>query len=322
VDSLRAPSLKPGDAVSVVVPAGPPDPVRVSRALGELERLGLRVKTYGDLFAPRGYLAAPDDERLRQLNEAFRDPHTAAVLPARGGYGCARLLEGVDYQALKQRPKVLVGFSDLTALHAAIAARTGVITFHGPNLQDGWGREGGFPTAARQAWERAVFGAQESPQGEIVLDAEHRDRLVTLVPGVAQGRLYGGNLAVWAGLVGSPYLPDLRGNVLLLEDIGEQPYRLDRFFAQLRLAGALDGLAAVLVGQFTDCAAADDAPSLSLEETLRDYLLPLGVPVLAGFPAGHVPDNVTLPLGALVEVDASARRVRWLEPLHAPRGLA
>jgi muramoyltetrapeptide carboxypeptidase len=314
--------LAPGDCVSVVAPAGPPDPVRVARALDELERLGLRVKTYGELFAPRGYLAAPDDERLRQLNAALRDPQTAAVLPARGGYGCARLLEGVDYQALTRRPKVLVGFSDLTALHAAIATHTGLVTFHGPNLQDGWGREGGFPPAARQAWQRAVFGFDDAPEGELVLDAEARDRLVTLVPGVAQGRLYGGNLAVWAGLVGSPYVPDLRGHVLLLEDVGEQPYRVDRFCAQLRLAGALDGLAAVLVGQFTDCDAAADAPSLSLDETLRDYLLPLGVPVLAGFPAGHVPDNVTLPLGALVEVDASSRRVRLLEPLHAPRGWA
>jgi muramoyltetrapeptide carboxypeptidase len=315
---LRAPALRPGDVISVVAPAGPPDRARVERGLAALEQRGFRLRTYGPLFAGRGYLAADDEERLRQLNAALRDPETAAVFPARGGYGCARLLAGLDYQALARRPKIVVGFSDLTALHAAIDARLGLVTFHSPNLQDGLGAEAGLSDLADKWFWRAVlaeaYRRDDAGTGYAVeLDGPAADRLRTLVPGVARGRLCGGNLAVFAGLAGSPYLPDLAGRILVVEDVGEAPYRIDRFLAQLRLSGALERIAGALLGQFTDCEPNAGSPSLNVEETLHDYFGRLSVPVLAGFPLGHTRAHVTLPLGAPVEVDATGRRLRVLE---------
>lgn len=314
--------LRPGDAVGVVAPAGPVDRVRLERALPRIESRGLRIKTYGDLFAQYGYLAGDDDRRAAELNAALADPETTAVFPARGGYGLARIVARLDYSAVANLPKLVAGFSDLTALHAALRSRAGLATLHSPNLIDGWGGEAP-PTDWVEDWFWQCTGLTgeltPSPQQpcELRLPPEVAADLFVLAGGVAEGPLVGGNVAVLTALAGTPFMPSLDGAILLLEDVDEQPYRVDRMLAQLKLSGALDALAGVLLGQFTDCDPAPEKPSLTFGEMCADYLTPLGVPVLSGFPTGHVPDNVTLPLGTRVRLDADRRAVSLLEPPFA-----
>ncbi|MBX3426112.1 MAG: LD-carboxypeptidase [Pirellulales bacterium] len=309
-ERLVPPALRSGDTIGVFAPAGVVPRERLERALARISARGFRVKTYGDLFRERGYLAGDDDARAAELNAALADPETTAVMPARGGYGCARLVDRLDYAAVRRRPKLVAGFSDLTAIHAALAAQTGLATLHSPNLVDGWGGEEP-PTewVEESFWQAAglvsgVFGELTAPPPQAAAG------LATLRSGVAEGPLIGGNAAVFAGLTGSPYMPDFAGAILFLEDVGERPYRLDRMLAQMRLAGLLDKLAGVLLGQFTDCDEAPDNPSLALSEVWDDYFGSLGVPVLAGYPTGHVRDNATLPLGTSVRIDATNQTVQ------------
>ncbi|MCA9235092.1 MAG: LD-carboxypeptidase [Planctomycetales bacterium] len=317
---IVAPALRPGDAIGVIAPAGPVNRERLQRALGRVEARGFRIKTYGDLFAEHGYLAGDDARRLGELNAALADPETAAVMPARGGYGCARLLAGIDYDTVRRRPKIVTGFSDISALHAALQSQTGLATFHSANLIDGWGDPEPPTDWVEQAFWQMLKGETNAAVDEDVDSAGTlppagaESKRETLVAGVAEGMLIGGNAAVFTGLAGSPYLPDSRGAILFLEDVGEQPYRIDRMLAQLKLSGYLDEVAGVLLGQFTDCTAADEKPSLDLATVFADYLQPLGVPVLAGFPSGHVRDNLALPLGTRVQLDADRQTHAILEP--------
>jgi muramoyltetrapeptide carboxypeptidase len=314
---ILAPALNKGDVVSVVAPAGALDLPAVQRAIERLQQWGLHIKTYGPFDNPYGYLAAPDTQRIEDLQAAIQDPQTTAILAARGGYGCARILHAIDWGMLRQRPKIIAGFSDLTALHAAVDRHAQLVTFHSPNLQDGLGAHDGLsPPAAKSFW-RAVTGndpdSASSDGYDLLCGFQPADPIRTLVPGTARGRLAGGNLAVFCGLVGTAYFPDLSGRILFLEDVGEPPYRVDRMLRQLLLAGALDRLAGVILGQFTQCDSATDKPSLTLQQLWRDYFDDRGIPVITGYPVGHVRDNLTLPLGAPVELDATGGSVRVLQ---------
>ncbi len=308
--AIVAPPLKQGDAVAFIAPAGPFDPPPIDRAIAAFEARGYRVKTYGDLYRRHGYLAGTDQERLDELNAAVRDPDVRAILPARGGYGCGRLLDGIDYAAAAADPKRWVGFSDVTALHTALWARCRLATYHGPHPRDGVGREDGLPPNAEAAYWRAL---EAPPEGDL-LSPDLVELTTTRVPGIAEGRLVGGNVAVLASLLGTPYAVDTDDAVLLLEDVGERPYRIDRFLLQLRQAGKLDSVRGVVLGYFTDCEPDEDEESLSLEQVFQDYIDPLGVPVLEGFPAGHESPNLTLPLGVRVRLDADQRSLAALPP--------
>ena len=248
---------------------------------------------------------------------AFADRQVAAIFPARGGTGVTRILDKLDYGVIRQNPKIFTGFSDITALHAAIHSQTGLVTFHSPNPQDGIGMPDGLSEiSARTFWQTLLAESYGKPQAHFsrpVLTPTEQATLTTLTPGTAQGRLVGGNLALVCSLLGSPYEIETRGNILLLEDIGEQPYRIDRFLSQLRLAGKLDILAGVLLGQFTDCEPAPGQSSLTLDDIFAEYFSCLDIPVLGNFPTGHTPDNATLPLGVTAELDATAKQLTILE---------
>lgn len=294
---IRPPRLRPGARVAVVAPAGPVprEPFAAGAAI-----LQTRYELVYDerIFTRTGFLAGDDDARLAELGRALADPAIEAVVCARGGYGLMRLLPRLDAAGFARAPKPLVGFSDVTALHAW-AARAGVASLHAPVVTQ-LGHLGGEDAAA-------LFALLESPAPPPPLTG-----LRALHGGAAEGRLAGGNLELVSRLVGTPWALDLDGAVLLIEEIGERPYRIDRQLTQLALAGAFDGLRAVVVGDLVGCAEKDGAGPTA-EEVIAERFAARGVPVLAGAPVGHGARNRALPLGARVRVDTAAGTVRFAD---------
>jgi len=304
-----------------VAPAGELDEARMALARQRLEARGYRVVQRADLFAKEGYLAGSDERRAAELMQAFEDPEVDAVFPGTGGYGAMRILDLLDYDAIRRNPKAVIGFSDITALHAALNRRTGLVTFHSPNPMYGLGSEGDA-TPFSLAW---FFRAVEGPRAAYTVDVPAHDgreavpQPVALAPGRARGRLVGGNLSLISALEGTPYAIDTTDAILLIEDTREAPYRVDRMLCQLRLAGKLGRLRGAVLGQFTRNYDREDEtrgadPRFSVDGVLRQYFEGLGVPVLMNYPVGHHAMNATLPLGGEVEVDADAGVLRVLAP--------
>ncbi len=310
---VRPPRLGPGSRIAIVAPAGPClEPDDLARAVELCERLGFAAQPGTHALDRMGYLAGTDAHRLRDLNVALRDPDVQAVWCLRGGYGVTRILDQVDYGALEASPKAVIGYSDITALLQAITVTTGLVTFHGPTARQP------MPSFTRRHFEKVLCHAtaagrlEHLPVSSDVL-VPREPRILTLAPGRAEGRLFGGNLALLQCLIGTPYMPDLRGAILFLEDVSEAHYRIDRMLAHLRMARALDGIAGIAIGRFTDVPRDGDA-GLGLNEVLSAHLGSLGVPVAYGFPVGHIPEQWTLPIGARARLDASAGEFDLLEP--------
>ena len=277
----------------VIAPSSPFDRQRFDRGLPLLEAR-YRVELAPHLFEKRGFLAGTDRERLSDLESALAAPEVAALVAARGGYGATRLLPELTVEQVQRAAKWLVGFSDLTALHG-LWARAGLCSIHGAMVASLW--EG--PDDLRAEWFGLLEGA--APQGFSGLEGVREGR--------AQGRLFGGNLTVLAALVGTPYLPSLAGTVLALEDVTERPYRVDRMLTTMRQAGALEGVQAVLLGQFTDCGPGPDGTTI--DQVLHEHCAALGVPVLANAPFGHVAHNRPLLFGSTAHVDGARGTVHF-----------
>lgn len=293
-------TLKPGDRVGVIAPAGPSSVERRERVEPLLARHGLRAKLYPSCFLEAGYLAGPDEQRLADLHAAFDDDDVAAIICLRGGYGCGRLLGGVDPELIARKPKLLAGYSDITALHALLAG-LGIPSLHSPMLGSDLAREDRADDEA--ALFELLFNGLRA--GDVLQPAKLEE--TWHAGGVAQGRLIGGNLSIVASLLGTPWAFPLDDAILFIEDVSEQLYRVDRLLGQLKNAGVLEAVKGVVVGSFTE----EESP----EAVLKDYLLPLaerGVPVLAGWPAGHGTPNLPLPLGVRVRLDAAAGSVTML----------
>ncbi len=310
---VRPPKLVPGSRLALVAPAGPLlERDDLTRAEELCRALGYEPVLGKNAYARHGYLAGTDDERVADLNCAFRDDSIDAVWCIRGGYGTTRLLDRIDYNEIARRPKALIGFSDITALLNAITHVSSVVTFHGPVAR------ASMPEFTRWHFERVLANADAAgrlrrlppPSGVLV---PRDDRIVTLRGGKAEGPLVGGNLSLLQTLIATPYCPEFRGAILFLEDVGEELYRVDRMLAHLRNAGLLQTLAGVLVGRFTELkrSAADGA--LGFDEVLAAYLAPLGVPVGYGFPIGHIDAQWTLPLGIRARLDADNGELELLE---------
>ena len=312
--------LRPGDRLAVVAPAGAPrDLDRYRAGLDALRAAGYDVQVDYDPAARRGYLAAPDAARARALHRALLDPAVRAIVAVRGGYGTMRLLDRLDWAALRTAaPTLVVGYSDLTALHLALYARLGWPSVSGPVVTE-WAAADAF---TRAAFRRVVTGDPAGVGVPLVGPggAALRPLSAAGAHGTAAGVLLGGNLSVLTRLLGTPFLPDLTGAVLVLEDVGEAPYRLDRMLAHLALAGVLDRLGGVVLGRFTHATA--DSPSLSAGEVLADYFAGRPYPVAAGLAYGHVLPRLTLPWGvrARLAVTPSAATLTLLEPAVAPDG--
>ena len=250
-------------------------------------------------------------ERAPALKAMSADREVRAVVCTRGGSGAARLLPLLDYDAIRRNPKVLLGYSDITALHNAIQAKTGLVTFHGPIGSGSWNRFN-VDQFQRVFFDRELleYRNKVEPGDELV---PRRNRTVTITGGKARGELAGGNLTVLTALAGSPYLPDFRGKILFLEDVSEAPYRIDRMFSTLKLSGVLDQVAGVIFGECTDCDPGNGYGSLTLDQIFHDHLVPLGVPVYRGAMIGHIREQFIVPVGGRVEMDADAGTFRLLE---------
>jgi muramoyltetrapeptide carboxypeptidase len=306
---VRPPALRPGDTIALVAPAGPADKERVAQFARLLEKKGFRVSLPKDLFRRDGFLAGSDEERAAELNAAIRDPRVRAIFPCRGGYGLTRILDRIDYAALRKNPKIITGFSDLTALHLAVAREAHLVTFHSPMPEFDLRREDGeYAYAARSFW-RALLASEykEGEKGYRIELPTNGPKVTKLVGGKARGRIVGGNLTLICATLGTPYAIQPERNILLLEDTGEAPYRVDRMLSQLRLAGVLAEVSGVVVGDFSKTDVKE------VDRILRAYLGKLNVPVVMNFPVGHTVANATLPHGALVELDADAPALRVLE---------
>ena len=288
------PPLTAGARVALVAPAGPlRSEAELDIAMGQARAFGWDPVAAPHVLDRTGYLAGTDADRLTDLNAALADDRIDGIWCVRGGYGAMRLLNGLDAAAMRRTPKALIGYSDITALHAALVDRADVITYHGPTAR------GPLSDFSRDSLARAVIRRQDS--------CGHARDARTLRGGRAEGRLVGGNLALLASLCGTPFAPDCTDAILVLEDIGEQTYRIDRMLRQLALSGLLSKLAGIAYGHFTDSTAADDASSCALDDILREAADIANVPAVAGIPLGHIDDQWTLPLGAMAELDADAR---------------
>ncbi len=277
----------------MVAPASPVDRDLFAAGAAILESWGFRLSYGPEIFAPRPYQFAADLEAWQFLHQALTDPDVRGVICARGGYGTLRILEHLDCTLLAAHPKYLIGFSDITNLLCLFAQRAGIVTFHGPTVA----HLGEVTSPAREQFYQMLTGP--------VADSFCFWDLQVLSPGSARGPLIGGNLTTICHLLGTPYALSLSGQVLFVEDHNEAPYRLDRLLQQLRLSGSLTGLKAIILGSFTCCG--EIQPVWDIFAALGEFL---GIPVMAGLPAGHQPDNFTLPLGAGVEVDTATRTVR------------
>lgn len=311
---VKPPRLRPGDTVGLIEPAGfTDDAFDLDLVTDTIRAMDLKPRLARHLTDRHGYLAGTDADRAADVNAMFADRDVRAVFAVRGGWGCARILPLLDFATIRANPKLLIGFSDITALHLAFAAKAGFTTIHGPNAASSWGSfswdgfravafDGAMPTFA-------------NPPGHEDRLAQRAGRIRTFHPGKASGRLLGGNLTVLAALMGTPWLPDFTGAILFIEDIGEAPYRIDRMLTQLALGGVLGKLAGVVFGQCTDCGASGPSyGGFTLSQVLQQHLAPLGIPAFQGAQFGHVANQFSLPVGVRAEMDADLGTIRLLEP--------
>ncbi|MGX5672782.1 S66 peptidase family protein [Thermomonas fusca] len=313
---LLAAGLRKGDTVGLVSPSSAVNErLALQLAQEAMEALGFRVRTGAHYGGRYGHLAGTDAERAGDLNAMFGDKAVRAIVCVRGGSGAARLLPLLDYALIRRNPKVLLGYSDITALHCAIHAKTGLVTFHGPVGTGSWNRFN-VDQFERLFFQRELMQYQNSRDAGDEL-VPRRNRTRTLRGGKAQGELVGGNLTVLTALAGTPYLPDFSGRILFLEDVGEAPYRIDRMFSTLKLMGALDKVAGIIFGDCSDCNPGDGYGSLTLDQIFDDYILPLKIPAYRGAMIGHIREQFIVPVGGKVEMDADAGTFRLLAPVLA-----
>lgn len=293
---IKPPAIRPGDTIGIAAPASPFDQKAFEAGVAVVESMGYQVKISDHLFRRHGYLAGSDTERAELLMKLFADESVKAIFCARGGFGSMKLLPLLDFEAIRAKPKILVGFSDITALLIAIFNNCRMVTFHGP-LVTTLKKDNGKSCSA-------LIGAISSSTPLLLKSSEP----VVLSPGQASGTLVGGNLTSLCHLVGTPYEPHLDGRLLFLEDQQEAPYRIDRMLSQLRLSGYLDGVAGVILGSFEACGSLEDVYAIVKE------IFHTRIPILGGFELGHGRHNLTVPIGLEAKMDTEDGSLRFAEP--------
>ncbi|MCU1257285.1 MAG: muramoyltetrapeptide carboxypeptidase [Bryobacterales bacterium] len=304
---IKAKPLQPGDTVGLITPSSyVSDPDELDFARRFCEFFKLKIKTGKNVGQRYGYLAGTARQRVDDLHAMFADPEVHGVFCVRGGYGSAQMLDKIDYDLIRRNPKIFLGYSDITALHIAIGRRAGLVTFHGPvstSHLSTWSQE----SLQKALFETAPVGPQTNPSDSNPLQPRHTMR--TVRGGTARGALVGGNLTLLSTTLGTPFEVETSGRILLMEDIGEDIYRIDRMFTQLRLAGKLQAAAGIVVGECKDCPPPGHDSAYSLGEVIDYQLGDLGIPVLYGLSFGHTADQVTLPLGVLASLDAGKQQL-------------
>ena len=306
---IRKPEkLKKGDLIGICAPASAPDThENLQRGIRYLERNGYRVKPGRNLMRRHGYLAGTDKQRAEDLNDLFADRHVKAIFVARGGYGSHRILPLLDYSVVRRHPKILVGYSDITALQLALFARAGLVTFSGPMVASDLGKKL-TGEAEEEFWDTLTSPRIPKPLScpEYLPGASIRKQ-------ISAGRIMGGNLSLVASLVGTQYFPSDHHLILLLEEIDERPYRIDRLLQQIRLAGILKRSRGIVLGQFVHCTPGPGKPSLTLPDVFREVFAAFRYPILGGLSYGHIKNSMTVPLGILARLNPRARRTEFLE---------
>jgi muramoyltetrapeptide carboxypeptidase len=321
----KPPRLNLGDTIAVIAPASaPPDPKAIDRSVAALETLGFRAKLGANVRKRWGFLAGSDRDRAADLMKAFTDPKVNAIVCVRGGYGSARLLPLLDYEAIRQHPKIFIGYSDITSLHCAFLKRSNLISFHGPMLNSDF-IKADCPAFTLESFARTLMHPE--PAGSILNPepSTHKRKstkavrekkgpvklsnVITVRRGTAVGPLIGGNLSILCSVLGTPYQPSFQDKILFLEDLDEVPYRFDRMLTHLLNAGLLQQVAGIAIGVNANCADPKAKEAREYRQTLEDVfnerLLPLKVPVVMNLPFGHVPVNATLPVGVRARLDAT-----------------
>ncbi len=310
---IKPDRLRPGDTIGLFCPAAPAySRETVQIAQESLQALGFKTTVGPHAYDRYGYLAGRDADRASDLHALFNDRNVKAVMAIHGGWGCARLLPLLDYDLIQRNPKILIGYSDVTALLLGVYAKTGLVTFHGPVAS------ATFNTYTVDWFKRLLIEGEaltmRNPTEKGDNLTQTQDRITTIQPGLARGRLVGGNLTVLSHIIGSPYLPDWKNTILFLEDTHEDIYRMDRMMTQLKLAGVLNQLAGFVFGKCSDCGPSSGGyGSLTLDDVLTEYIIPLNKPAYSGAMIGHIKDKFTVPLGIDAEIDATAGTIRLLE---------
>lgn len=306
---IKPRALKKGDTIGIIAPASPPSsPEKITKGAEYLERLGYRVKLGKNVQKVYGYLAGTDQERADDVNAMFADNDVKAIIAVRGGYGTPRILPLLDYSLIKKNPKILVGYSDLTALQLAIFKKTGLVTFSGP--MSGVEMFKGIDTFTEEHFWACITSAKK--MGAVQNPPEKE--LQTIVKGKASGILLGGNLSLIVSLAGSKYLPSFKKSLLFIEEIEEESYRFDRMMNQLRIANILDDTNGIIMCDLTDVKASDTTkPFLSAEQVMNDYFSELEKPVVSGLAYGHVPKKLTLPIGIRATLDTVKNSLTFTE---------
>jgi muramoyltetrapeptide carboxypeptidase len=300
---LKPPRLQVGDTVGLISPAGIIDAEDIEDAKKALAALGLKTQLGTHVLDRYGYLAGKDIDRAQDVNNMFRDKSVKAIIAMRGGWGCNRILHLLNYSQIRSNPKILLGYSDITSLLLAIYARSRVVTFHGAVATSTWN------DFTVDYFKRVLFNG-ENVIMQNVNNNEGRREVIS--SGKARGKLVGGNLSVLAAMIGSPYLPSWNRNILFLEDIGEDVYKIDRMLTQLKNAGVLARMSGFIFAQCTNCKPGDE-PTFSLMQVLSEHIKPLNIPAWYGSMVGHIKDKFTMPVGVDVEIDADMGTITMLE---------
>jgi len=313
---LKPKPLSLGDTIGLITPSSSITEKKLEKAISNMKMLGLKVKLGKHIKAINGYLAGTDEQRLEDLHHMFADDEVDGIWCIRGGYGVGRILPKINYKLIKKNPKVLIGYSDITALLLAVHQKTGLICFHGPVASSDF----------TDYTVKHLKGILMNPQMSYTIDypeennafTESTYRTKVLRVGKAKGELTGGNLTLLAAAVGTDFQPKFKNRLVFIEDIGEQPYRLDRMFTQLLQGTDLHKAAGIVLGVFADCEAKEGDRSLSLMEMFRDRLGHLEMPIIYGLSVGHIKNHMTLPVGIEAEMDTEKMTIRLLERSVTP----
>lgn len=293
---IKAAALQPGDTIAITSPAGAVwDAAQVETFSTILKGFGFKIVLGKTLSEKFGYFAGADELRANELNGFFADPGIKGIFCMKGGWGCARILDKLDYNLIEKNPKVLIGFSDITTLLVAITAKTGLVTFHGPVGNSGWN------TWTSDAFKSVAMKTNSLP---VFTNPVTEDAIVTINSGTTKGELVGGNLSVLVSLMGSTYLPDWKNKILFLEDVKEEPYRIDRALTQLKLCGVLDAISGFVFGKCAKCLAEEPQKAFTFHEVILQHIKPLRIPAFYGAMIGHIENKLTVPLGIMARLDA------------------
>ena len=314
---IKPKQLSDGATIGIISPASrPSDEKKYRNGIQYLINLGYKVVESQHVLDSYGYLAGNDKDRVDDLNLMFRDTQIDAIFCSRGGYGTPRIINEIDFEAIKKNPKIFVGYSDITSLNLAIWQKTGLINFSGPMVAVEMGK-GIDPFTELRFWETLKSTEQI---GE--LRNPYNSSVQIVKPGKAKGRLLGGCLSLINVVLGTPYCPDFNNAILFIEDIEEEPYRIDRYLAQLKMAGILHQINGLVIGQFVDCVPSEpEKPNLKLDQIFDDYFSDLDIPIISNFAYGHVPVKHTMPVGAEVELDADHGALIITESVVSGKGV-